>query len=155
WGFAAFASRASETWTPGPGLTERTDNRAATSSQATVETNDSNGAVATGSPITYSSTEPAGTSVQVSFAGNIKPSRQAPQPQPPTVPTGSPTAITSTAATIAGTINPNGLSTTYHFEYGTTTSYGAQTPSPDGSAGSGTTATSVSANLSGLTAPTT
>lgn len=155
WGFAAFASRASETWTPGTGLTERSDTRAATSAQATLETNDSNGAIATGSPITYSSTEPAGTSVQVSFGGNIKPSGQAPQPQPPTVTTGSATGITSTAATIAGTINPNGVSTTYHFEYGTTTSYGTHAPSPDGSAGSGTTATLVSANLSGLTASTT
>ncbi|HEX6968288.1 MAG TPA: hypothetical protein VF174_05690, partial [Micromonosporaceae bacterium] len=155
WGFAAFASRASETWTPGPGLTERTDARAATSSQATLETNDSNGAIATGGPITYSSTEPAGTSVQVSFAGNIKPNGQAPPSQTPTVTTGSATGITSTTATIAGTINPNGLSTTYHFEYGTTTSYGTQTPAPDGSVGSGTTATSVSATLSGLTAATT
>ncbi|MEV6925027.1 hypothetical protein AB0M46_11075 [Dactylosporangium sp. NPDC051485] len=155
WGFAAFASRASETWTPGAGLTERSDTRAATSAQATLETNDSNGVIATGSPITYSSTESGGTSVQVSFAANIKPSGQAPQPQRPTVTTGSATSVAGTAATIAGTVSPNGLSTTYHFEYGTTTSYGTQTPSPDGSAGSGTTAAPVSANLSGLTASTT
>jgi hypothetical protein len=155
WGFAAFASRASETWTPKAGLTERSDIRAATSAQATLETNDSNGVIATGSPITYSSTETGGTSVQVSFAANIKPSGQAPQPQPPSATTGSATGVTSTAATIAGTVNPNGLSTTYHFEYGTTTSYGTRTPAPDGSAGSGTTAAPVSANLSGLTASTT
>ena len=95
WGYAAFGARASETWTPGTGLTERSDTRAATSAQATLETNDSNGPIATGSPITYSSTENAGTSVEVSFGGNIKPSGQAPPPQSPTVTTGSATAITS------------------------------------------------------------
>ena len=155
WGFAAFGARASETWTPGAGLTERSDTKAATSAQATLETADSNGPIATGSPITYSATEPAGTSVQVSFAGNIKPSGVAPPPQAPTVTTGSATGVTSAAATIAGTVNPNGLASTYHFEYGTTTSYGSVAPVPDGSAGSGTTATAVSANLSGLTASTT
>ncbi|MFG2045167.1 hypothetical protein [Dactylosporangium sp. NPDC048998] len=154
WGFAAFASRASEIWTPGAGLTERSDTRAATSAQATLETNDSNGVIATGSPITYSSTESGGTSVQVSFAANIKPSG-AQAPQLPTVTTGSATGVTSTAATIAGTINPKGSSTTYHFDYGTTTSYGTRAPSPDGSAGSGTTAAPLSAGLSGLTASTT
>ncbi|MGI5240391.1 hypothetical protein [Dactylosporangium sp. CA-139066] len=152
WGFAAFASRASETWTPGAGLTERSDIRAATSAQATLETNDSNGVIATGSPVTYSSTESGGTSVQVSFAANIKPSGQA---QGPSVATGSATGVTSSTATIAGTINPNGLTTAYHFEYGTTTSYGNRAPSPDGSAGSGTTAAPVSADLSGLIASTT
>ncbi|MER7274505.1 hypothetical protein ABT369_08620 [Dactylosporangium sp. NPDC000244] len=155
WGFAAFASRASETWTPGAGLTERSETKAAASAQAVLEINDSNGVIATGSPITYSSTESGGTSVQVSFAGNIKPSGQAPQPGRPTVTTGGATSVTGIAATIAGTINPNGLSTTYHFEYGTTTSYGTPTPSPDGSAGSGTTGTQVQASLSGLTAATT
>jgi hypothetical protein len=47
-----------------------------------------------------------------------------------------------------GTINPNGLSTTYYFEYGTTTSYGSTTSETD--AGSGTDDVSVSADLTGL-----
>jgi hypothetical protein len=69
-------------------------------------------------------------------------------PQPaPAVSTGSAGAITDTATTIAGTVNGEGLATTYHFEYGTTTSYGRTTPdhslsSPD--------AQSLSESLSGL-----
>jgi hypothetical protein len=46
-------------------------------------------------------------------------------------------------------VNPNGASTTYYFEYGMTTSYGSKTSSL--SAGSGTSATNVSATLTGLT----
>ena len=45
----------------------------------------------------------------------------------PVVLTGNATAITSTSATVNGTVNPEGQATTYYFEYGTTTSYGSQT----------------------------
>ena len=45
--------------------------------------------------------------------------------QTPTVTTGAASAITSTSATLGGTVNPNGLSTTYIFLYGT--SYTAYT----------------------------
>ncbi len=51
----------------------------------------------------------------------------APQ-QPPTVTTGSATGIGQTSATLNGTVNPNGASTTVYFQYGTTSSYGSQTP---------------------------
>ena len=44
---------------------------------------------------------------------------------PPTVATGSVTGVTSVAATLAGTVNPNGSITTAQFEYGLTTSYGS------------------------------
>src|SRR5213593_4140375 len=60
-------------------------------------------------------------------------------------------AISATAATLNGTVNPNRLATTYHFEYGTTTSYGSQSPAVDASAGSGSSPVSVSTNVSGLT----
>ena len=46
---------------------------------------------------------------------------------PPTVVTGAATSITSTWATLNGTVNPNGLDTTAWFQYGTTTSYTATT----------------------------
>lgn len=76
--------------------------------------------------------------------------------QPPTAVTGSASSIGPSTATVSGTVNPNGQATTYHFDYGTTTGYGAQAPAPpDPSAGSGTTNQSVSANLTGLTASTT
>jgi len=44
--------------------------------------------------------------------------------QPPTVFTRSATAVTATSATIAGTVNPNGLPTTYYFHWGNNTAYG-------------------------------
>ena len=77
-------------------------------------------------------------------------------PQPPTVTTGSASNVTSSGATVAGTVNPNGQATTYHFDYGTNTNYGSQAPAPpDPSAGSGTTAQPETANLTNLSPGTT
>jgi hypothetical protein len=67
----------------------------------------------------------------------------------PVAVTGSATNVTVTSARLTGTVDPNGRATTWTFEYGLTTSYGTSTPAS--SAGSGTTATSVSATVSGLT----
>jgi subtilase family serine protease len=73
-------------------------------------------------------------------------------PLAPTVTTGSSSGVGTTSAAVAGTVNPNGQSTTYHFDYGTSTSYGSQAPAaPDPSAGSGTTSQNESASLTGLT----
>jgi hypothetical protein len=58
-----------------------------------------------------------------------------------------------TSATVSGTVNPDGWSTSYYVQYGTTASYGGGTTSQV--AGSGTTRVPVSASLSGLTAGTT
>jgi hypothetical protein len=66
----------------------------------------------------------------------------------PGVMTGSASSVTTTSATVAGSINPNGSATTYQFQYGTSTGYGQATPAA--SAGSGTTPSSVSAALTGL-----
>lgn len=44
----------------------------------------------------------------------------------------------STSQLLEAQINPNGLDTTYHFEYGTTTSYGTSAPVPDADESSGT-----------------
>ena len=71
----------------------------------------------------------------------------------PVVTTTVPTGITCSGATLNGTVNPNGLATTYHFEWGTTVSYGNSTPVV--SAGSGASPVNVSAALSGLTGGTT
>jgi hypothetical protein len=62
--------------------------------------------------------------------------------------TNAATAVTGTSATVNGAVNPDNLSTTYHFEYGTTTAYGSSTASQ--SAGSGYGDVAVSATLSGL-----
>jgi hypothetical protein len=66
----------------------------------------------------------------------------------PTVSTGPAQGVTPTSATITGTVNPNGQSTTSSVQFGTTTGYGLQT-SPR-SVGSGNTDQSVSAELTGL-----
>ena len=58
------------------------------------------------------------------------------RPQPPSVTTETPEDVSPHAATLRGTVNSQGRTTTYHFEYGTTTSYGQTTPNqtipPDG-----------------------
>ena len=70
----------------------------------------------------------------------------------PGVATASASSIGSTTARLNGSVNPNGQATTWYFEYGTTTSYGARTASK--SAGSGTRSTSVSSGISSLVAGT-
>ena len=79
-------------------------------------------------------------------------------PPPPPV-TGPPVAITNPAtlfasfsATLNGSVDPNGLTTSVYFQYGTTTGYGFTT-APHTKTGN--TSQSVSANISGLTASTT
>jgi hypothetical protein len=46
----------------------------------------------------------------------------------PEVETGVAGGLGETGATLNGTVNPNGLQTTYHFEYGTTAAYGSRVP---------------------------
>lgn len=60
----------------------------------------------------------------------------------PTVKTGDADTIRPTSVHLHGTVNPNGSSTAYYFQWGLTTGYGAQHSA--GSAGSGTTAKAVS-----------
>jgi uncharacterized delta-60 repeat protein len=71
-------------------------------------------------------------------------------PYPPIVQTLAFSGLTTTGVTLNGTVNPNGLTTTAQFEYGTTTSYG-DSASVTLSPGNGTTAQTVNAGLSGLT----
>ena len=66
----------------------------------------------------------------------------------PTVVTGAASGLGSSTATVAGTVGPNGRSTSWYVEYGTTTSYGSKTSSR--SAGSGTDLLNVTASLSSL-----
>ena len=71
----------------------------------------------------------------------------------PTVVTGDASSIAPTTATLHGTVNPNGLSTTWWFEYGTSTGYGTKTSSHG--AGSGTAARAASLGIKSLRAGTT
>ncbi len=72
---------------------------------------------------------------------------------PPSATTGAATNVTQSGATLTGTVDPQGMATTYSFEYGTSSSYGLQTGEVD--AGSGTGAVDASATLTGLTSDTT
>jgi hypothetical protein len=66
----------------------------------------------------------------------------------PTVATGTHTHLTDTSAVLHGTINPNGSSTAYYFEWGLTTAYGVT--SVEHSAGHGTSPVSVGATATAL-----
>ena len=56
--------------------------------------------------------------------------------------------VTATSATLRGSVNPNELATTYHFDYGRTTAYGSRTP--DAGPVNGKKARNVSASVAGL-----
>jgi phosphodiesterase/alkaline phosphatase D-like protein len=73
----------------------------------------------------------------------------------PTVATGAASAVTSSSATMNGSVNPNGSSATAWFEWGTSSTLSTFTSTTAQSVGSGTTAVSFSANLTGLTPNTT
>jgi len=66
---------------------------------------------------------------------------------PPVVTTRTATDLTSSTATLNGSVNPNGATTTVHFEYGLTTSYGSSTATHSYS---GHTTQNVGANINGL-----
>jgi hypothetical protein len=71
---------------------------------------------------------------------------------PPVVSTVSATSVESSSATLNGSLNPNGLTTTVYFEYGTTTSYGFSTAQQSAT---GNTYRLITANINGLSAGTT
>jgi hypothetical protein len=71
----------------------------------------------------------------------------------PVVITNSATNITCSGATLNGSVNPNGLATSWHFEWGSTVSYGNSTPTV--SAGAGSAIVMVNAPVTGLTGGTT
>ena len=64
--------------------------------------------------------------------------------------TESATKVAQHGAALKATINPESLETTYHFEYGKTTSYGTSVPSKDVSVGSGRENVQVEQAISGL-----
>jgi hypothetical protein len=72
---------------------------------------------------------------------------------PPFVQTLAASGVTPTSATLNGTVNPDNLDTSYHFEYGLTSAYGSSTPAQ--SAGSDYAVHAESATISGLAPGTT
>lgn len=71
----------------------------------------------------------------------------------PVVTTGRASSITINSATLNGMVNPNGASTLYYFEYGTTTGYGPTTPVTNAGTGTGTVLTGI--GITGLDRDTT
>ena len=76
-------------------------------------------------------------------------------PSAPLVSTGDATAVTDRSATLNGIVNPGNQSTTYHFEYGTTSSYGSKTEPDQTISPTDYANHSVSGDVSGLTPGTT
>jgi Ca2+-binding RTX toxin-like protein len=74
---------------------------------------------------------------------------------PPTVLTEPASSVGSSGATLNAKVDPEGLATTYRFEYGTTTAYGTSVPFTAKSAGSGATAVAGNQAVTGLAAGTT
>jgi hypothetical protein len=95
-------------------------------------------------------TNPGGTSTDILKAQMFKT-----LPERPTVVTAADSSTTQTSATLNGTVNPSGGTVSAcHFEYGTSTSYGASIPCSS-LPGSGTGAVAVSTSLGSLSADTT
>ncbi len=92
--------------------------------------------------ITYSVTDNTGSQVQDTVQINVST-----LPAPSTT-NSAPSGITQTGATLNGIVNPNGVATTYRFEYGLDATYGNSTAPV--TAGSGTTDVPVSQTISGL-----
>ena len=71
-------------------------------------------------------------------------------PSAPSVSGGFSSDLTATTADLHASVNPQGGDTTFHFEYGTSTSYGSSAPIPDEDIGSGYEDHAVNAHLSDL-----
>jgi hypothetical protein len=70
-------------------------------------------------------------------------------PLPPVV-TATPFTESAAGWSLNGTVNANGAATTYHFQFGITTEYGSNVPATDASAGSGTSAVTVTQLVANL-----
>jgi hypothetical protein len=73
--------------------------------------------------------------------------------KPPRVTTGGALHVGESTVALNATVDPNGQETTCYFQYGTTTAYGAQTPTA--AVGNGTVGVKVSQPIAGLQAGTT
>lgn len=69
-------------------------------------------------------------------------------PKPPNASTAGASQLSYSSATLNATVNPHGSETTYYFQYGLTTAYGAQTATAP--VGAGTSGVRVSQAISGL-----
>jgi outer membrane protein assembly factor BamB len=87
------------------------------------------------------------------FTTSASPAPPPPPPKPPLSTTTDAGSVGADSATLNGTVDPQGQATTYHFEWGTSPSYGSATAGATASAGSGQQA--VAATLGSLESGTT
>jgi hypothetical protein len=80
--------------------------------------------------------------------GGNKTFRTGPNPTPPGITDQRSSAVTTSGAHLAATVDPNGAATTYYFQYGRSTSYGNRTARVTVPAGQ--TPIAVAADISGL-----
>jgi murein DD-endopeptidase MepM/ murein hydrolase activator NlpD len=92
-------------------------------------------------------------SVGTNYGNDMIFTTPAPSVVKPTVTTTSATSITTSGATLNGTVNPNGTACTSWFQYGTSTSYGSTTNSQ--SIGSGNSSVPMNHSISNLAPNTT
>jgi hypothetical protein len=95
---------------------------------------------ATGAPATdeRGTARPSGGPIDIGAVQVSTPPAPGPAGPVPVVATGPATSVKATSATLNAAVNPEGLATSYYFEYGTSTSYGTKTSTgklPAGSAG--------------------
>jgi NHL repeat len=88
--------------------------------------------------------------VYVADTGNGRVAVFGPAPGPPIIDATSAAMPTPNTAELTAKISPNHEAASYHFEYGTDTSYGTKLPVPDANLGSGGTDQSVIQHLSSL-----
>ncbi|HEY1273881.1 MAG TPA: hypothetical protein VGF25_03195 [Thermoleophilaceae bacterium] len=84
----------------------------------------------------------------VAFLAFFAPATAVAAPAKPAVTTGAVSNLAQTTVVLNGNINPNGAATTYFFQYGPTSLYGAQTPAA--TTGNGTKGLKVSLGVAGL-----
>jgi hypothetical protein len=101
-----------------------------------------------GAGLSWPVSVPANGSTTVSFLTQSSPTGTVVNPNAPITATDPATDVTSNSATLNGTVNPNGQTTSYHFEYGLDASHGSSTATD--TAGSDSSTHAKTASLSGL-----
>jgi hypothetical protein len=136
-------------WGPTSGYGHETALTSAGSGTGTSSVNATLSGLASGSTYHFRIIAINGTGTSVGADQSFTTTGSAPPPSPaPSASTGRSSNVGFSGATVTGSVNPSGQSTSYYFEYGPTSNYGFETSPTD--AGSGVTSESVSASLSGL-----
>lgn len=93
---------------------------------------------------------PAPQKILILDTGNSRVESWTVKAEPPTATTNHESNVTATSAILNARVNPEGLATTYYFEYGLTESYGAKVPITPEAIGSGTSNVLVEQPITGL-----